>query len=347
MLHYSLLNKIMILTERMPEISDSQACRILRKFWNIEADVTILSSERDHNYMVHTNGNPRYLLKISHPGEDRGVGNLQTSTLLHIAKRDPDLPVPRVLPSKDGEYEVFITLSDGQESMVRLFSFLQGEEITLEKMNDEIARNMGNSAARLDIALSDLTHPCGDHDLLWDTRKLPDLAGYLPYINDPEKRKTTEQMLAMLCDEILPQLSKQQQQLIHNDFNLGNLCITANRVTGIMDFGDMLWSYRVIDPANLCAYLAKDHSDPFQLSRISMEEYIKINPLNTDERNLLPYLTIGRAMVTILITNWRASLLPDQVERTLRHEPEAYNMLKRAKPFLKELPNLFWGESNV
>jgi hydroxylysine kinase len=337
----------MVFTARKPEITDIQACEIVLKYWGIKSCVRFLTSERDQNILVEAEEGDRYLLKLSHPDEDRSVSNLQTSALLHIGSRDHGLPVPKILPALDGAFECFVSLNDGRECLVRLMSFLEGRHVSIEGITKKMAADIGHNAARLDIALSGCKHPAGDHDFLWDTRKLVDLYTLLPHIKDQKKRKKTAVLLQSFCNDILPQLTTLPQQLIHNDLNLGNMLIANNTVSGIVDFGDMLWAQRVIDPANLCAYLIENSDDPFRLVSSVIQKYIETNPLTSDETAILPYLMMGRCLLTILITNWRASLYPEQATRILRYERNAYASMKRIDAFKSNFSDIFWEKINV
>lgn len=334
----------MNLTGELPEVSRDYARNLLLKYWDMRADVDFLTSERDQNIVVKYDDSSRFLLKISHPEEEHTISNLQTSALLHISQNDPSLPVPQLIPTLTGQYEPVITLPDGRKSMIRLFSFLHGTQLGLADLTEEIAANLGSMAARLDIALANLRHSHGQHELLWNTSRLDHLLTRLDYIKDRKKRNITEKYIDLVCDLALSRLAELPTQLIHNDLNLGNIFFEDNQVTGIIDFGDMLLTQRVIDPANLCAYLALDSSDPFTMSRIAAQKYITENPLTKEEKELLPFLVVGRNLVTILITNWRASLMPEQAERILRHEHMAYKVLQRIASTETTLSNLFWGK---
>ncbi|MBT4289668.1 MAG: phosphotransferase [Deltaproteobacteria bacterium] len=336
----------MVFTARLPDITDADACTILQKYWGLKGTVEFLTSERDQNILVKAFNGMRYLLKISHPDEDRQVSNLQTTALLHIASRDSNLPIPKVLPMLSSKHEAFITLVDGRECLVRLMSFLEGRHISPESVTIAMAESLGENAAQLDIALSDCEHPAGDHDFLWDTRKLSKLSSLLSHIKDIDKRKRIAKYVNQFCNEILPHFNLLSRQLIHNDLNLSNILFSGEHVTGIIDFGDMLFAQRIIDPANLCAYLIQDSIDPFYLGRAAMRRYIEINHLTSEERMILPHLLIGRCLLTILITNWRAALYPEQSGRILRHEARAYGLIQRGDILNSNLTDRFWENNN-
>lgn len=337
----------MVFVASKPEISEYEACEIVLKYWDIKGRARFLTSERDQNILIEAEAEKRYLLKVSHPDEDRWVSNLQTTALLHIGSHNHGLPVPKIIPALNGGVERFISLADGRECLIRLMTFLEGRHIPIRDLTKKIAADIGIKAAQLDIALSDCKHPAGDHDFLWDTRKLIDLSRLLHHIKDKEKRKITAILLASFCEDILPQLATLPKQLIHNDLNLGNMLITQDIVSGIVDFGDMLYAQRVIDPANLCAYLIEDSDDPFRLARTAIRKYIEINPLISDEKIILPYLMMARCLLTILITNWRAALYPDQADRILRYESNAFASIKRIYTYKSNFSDIFWENINV
>ena len=62
----------------------------------------VLSAERDCNFRL-TTPDGVVLLKISNRAEDPQAVAAQTDAMIHIADRDPGLPVPRVLTTRDGE----------------------------------------------------------------------------------------------------------------------------------------------------------------------------------------------------------------------------------------------------
>lgn len=84
----------------------------------------MLSAERDRNFRL-TDAGGTVLLKASNRAEDPQAVAAQTEALVHVAARDPVLPVPRVLAMRDGG---LILRWKGAEGvlLMRLLSYLPG-----------------------------------------------------------------------------------------------------------------------------------------------------------------------------------------------------------------------------
>ena len=99
--------------------------------------------------------------------------------MLHLAEADPELPVPRVAPTLNGEAEVAVPAEDGRTCTVRLITCVPGIAVSgLPERSPELYRDMGATLARLDLALSDFSHPCGSRNPsanTLDSRSLPAL----------------------------------------------------------------------------------------------------------------------------------------------------------------------------
>ena len=129
---------------------------------------------------------------------------------------------------------------------------------------------------------------------------------------------------------IAPQLGQLRSQVIHNDMNPSNVLVDGNdvnRVTGVIDFGDMVFSQLVNDAAVAAAYFCRVDEDPFEEVARFLDAYTEILPLTEDEVSLLPDLILTRHLTTVMITHWRASMYPDNASYILRSEPIARQLL--------------------
>src|SRR5689334_1216946 len=94
-----------VLDSSAPVISDDKAHAILAEFFGIDGNLTTLTSERDKNFHVSAGDGRDYVLKIANSVEPPEVTKFQTDALLHIQRMDPELPVPRVIPTREGASE--------------------------------------------------------------------------------------------------------------------------------------------------------------------------------------------------------------------------------------------------
>jgi len=100
-------------------------------------------------------------------------------------------------------------------------------------------------------------------------------------------------------------------------------------VTGIIDFGDLVYSALVNDVAVACSYLIRDSDDPLGPISDFLAAYCRILPLEERELELLPDLLATRLALTVVITNWRASLHPGNAGYILRNQKGAIQGLRQ------------------
>jgi Ser/Thr protein kinase RdoA (MazF antagonist) len=99
-------------------------------------------------------------------------------------------------------------------------------------------------------------------------------------------------------------------------------------VSGIIDFGDLVFSALVNDVAVASAYLCRIDDDPFADVVEFLAAYTESLPLVDEEIELLPELVLARHLTTVMITHWRSAMYPDNRDYILRSEKRARRMLE-------------------
>jgi hydroxylysine kinase len=313
-----------------PDFSKRLASALLHEHYGIEADLEPLASERDQNFLVTATDGKNYVLKFANTSESAAITDFQNRGLLHIAHVAPEFPVPRVITTNDEELMFEAESEAGDAHRVRLLSWLEGVPLQHAQGSGSVARQMGACLAQLGLALRGFEHPASDYPLLWDIRNAASLEQLLPHVNDRELRNLCEQRVERFRDVISPRLDPLRSQVIHNDMNPSNVLVDSadlDRVTGVIDFGDMVFSRLVNDVAVAAAYLCRIQDDPFAEVVEFLDAYADILPLAEDEIAVLPDLIFTRHLTTVMITHWRASLYPDNAEYILRSEPRARQVL--------------------
>ena len=305
-----------------PAVDATRAAAIIAERWGLRAELRPLSSERDRNYHLTDPTGKQYVLKFANPVEDRHVTNLQTKALLHIATRDPELPVPRVIPDRNGAYEALIALDDGTFSVTRLFSWVDGRPLDRIVAGAALRRDAGRVAGRIDRALSDFVHPAAEHDLLWDLRSAGRLRQYVSAVIDLDLRTRLLRRLDRFDAVTSPLLDTMRRQAVHNDMNPHNLMVSSSAphlITGVIDFGDMVRTALVADVAIGASYFAGD--DPVSGPGDFIAGFHSEWPLRGAEIALLPDLIGMRMLTTVIIASWRAARYPDNATYILRNVP--------------------------
>ena len=167
-----------------------------------------------------------YVLKIFDFGASPETMDCQLRVLRHVAEQDPTLPVPRLIRHARGRGD-----RPGQRPRRHLLDLSHGfprRPLLADSPPDApLARNVGETLARLDRALQGFFHPALGQRLAWDVRRLPELAEYLPYIESAAVRRTVESAALRHPKERMPALRALRSQAIHGDCHGQNLLVDA------------------------------------------------------------------------------------------------------------------------
>ena len=299
---------IKFLDSDVPDFSADAAAQVVRELYGIEGEFSRLYSERDQNFRVRTADGAEYVLKFANSDEDPGVLDMQHQALAHIEARDPDLPVPRVIHTRDGAMSSTIDDLDGKAHIVRLLSFMPGIDLTDITLTPKALRALGATTARLDKALRSFFHPSGNHVLLWDLKRLPDMRHNTDAIEDPGQRRKIEEVIDHFTDEVLPLLGNLRWQIIHNDVNSSNVLVAEDDhecIAGIIDYGDMVHAPLVCDVAIAAGGFNHHTDDPVSAICEVAAGFDGVTPLEAEEVDLIYDLVLAREASIILICTWR------------------------------------------
>lgn len=318
------------LSTAAPALSLPAIQSLVFELYGIEGSVQPLASERDQNCCIEQADGTRYVLKISNPSESLSIVDFQIAALNHVAEAAPDLLVPRVVRTRKGQNRDNVIINDGVNTSVRMLTWLDGMQVKDTVRTPEQRRAMGTCLARLDLALQGFTHPAASHDLLWNVSAAHRLMDKLEDLVDPVRRKLAEKFMTRFTTHVLPRLPTLRAQVIHNDFHLYNVMVAPeaqDRITGIIDFGDMLYAPLVGEVATAAAFQMTVSPDPFAGAAQFVGAYHKTLPLSDTEQELVTDLMATRHLITVLITEWRAARYPHNRAYIMRHNPAAWEAL--------------------
>lgn len=302
-----------LLDHAAPAVTSAQAAELAAEIFGVCGDVQWLSAEKDANFRITPAKGPPVLLKITNAAEDRGVTEMQTAALMHLGRVDPTLPVPHIRPTLTGRAAHILSIPGGQSHMVRLLTYLEGTTLGQALSATGLHQDIGALLARLTIGLRGFDHPAAGHMLQWDIKRAHHLRPMLEAVEDGRLRGRLTRLIDRFDAEIAPRLCGLRAQVVHNDFNPHNLLVDApraTRLTGIIDFGDMVHTPLVCDLAVACSYQIGDGPRPIEAIGRLLAGYAAILPLERAELDLLPDLMRMRHAATLTIGAWRARRYP-------------------------------------
>jgi len=325
-----------LLTTSPPAFSLEQAREIALLQFGYRATAMPLVSERDQNFRLQTEDGQKFVLKIANTHEDPQVIDFQTRALEHIAIQAPGLPVPRNLLTVEGGENCTVRDSNGNAHIARLISWLDGIPVGHIQITPALLRDMGATLARTGKALSGFTHPAAEHKLLWDLKNAAGLIDLLPYMQDVKFRLLLEKILFRFRDHVQPRLQGVRTQIVHCDLNTDNVLADPenhSRVSGVIDFGDMVHTQLVNDLAIAAAYHLSASDNPLAASLEIIGGYHAVTPLHSSEIELLFDLMLTRLVTSVTISNFRAQQFPENAAYLLNDFEFAKNTLEHLSSF--------------
>ena len=298
-----------ILTARVPRLTDSELETLLDQAYGLRGTLRPLSGERDQNLMVTASDGHTYVLKIANAAEPPEALAFQTAALDHIAKVDPELPVPRTVAARNGSAIVSVS-HDGAPFSARLVTHLPGEPALGFRTTPAFRRATGRLVGRLDRALSGFHHGGGPSRMIWDLRHAADLADRIPLIADPDRRALAEQAMADFSRHTLPVLSSLRRQVVHNDAHQNNIMRDprSGAITGLIDFGDMVETQLVNEVAIAAAHQLYGEPDLLGVVGQFLSAFTAEMPLERREVAVLFGLIKTRLAMREIIVAWRTAM---------------------------------------
>lgn len=310
-------------------MTDEMIDGLLRSAYGIKGTYKRFPSERDETFLVCSEGGQKFTLKIANPAENSTRIEFQTNALLHIAGVLPQVPVPRVVPHLNGGH--CYSMATGDETrIVRLLTYLDGEQQYRTPSSTVQSYNLGKSLATLGQALRSFRGRLPEGKLLWDISHTLDLAELVKFVA-LERQTAVVAVLEDFATAFPAASAGLRRQIIHNDFNPHNVLVKADNpaeIVGIIDFGDMVYAPLVNDLAIAFSYHLGD-TDWANFTGAIIRGFNSVEPLTALEKQVLPVLIKARLAMTVIITEWRASSLPENSAYILRNNPAAWMGLQR------------------
>ena len=318
-----------------PRFSEREASSIARKLYGIDAAAVGLTGERDQNFLLRDEPGQKFVLKIYNTTERKDVLDFQNRVLQHLAQALPGLLYPRVRTGLDGALTAEFEGGRGEIYLVRVLDFVPGVFLADASPHGAgLLRSIGRFMGRTDRALEGFTHPAMNRDLKWNPESgLGILAGFVENRAGTARGRLVEDFLRRFDDRVVPLLPKLRRSVIHNDANDYNILLrgagTAGaEVAGIIDFGDMLRTWTVCEPAVAAAYAMLGKRDPVAAAVQVVAGYHEEYPLTAVELEVVYHFICLRLCMSVAISDEQYRRDPDNEYLKISEKP-AWELLHR------------------
>jgi hypothetical protein len=277
-----------------PRLSLDAAAGLARDLFGVVGTPSPLPSERDQNVCLTGSDGKRFVVKIANAGEERAMLEAENAVMRHlaptglVAKPMTTAAGPR-LSEVEGE-----TIASADGHFVRLTTWIDGQPLGKTSRHTEaLLEDLGRAVGTMDSALAGFDHPALHRDFYWDLSGAPARIRHaLPRVSDPVLQTLIGRFLDLHRTVVEPRMVRLKRTVIHGDVNDFNVLVDlfgppASRVTGIVDFGDMVFSETVNDLAIAMAYAALGKADPVGAACLVARGYHAIRPLSEDEIAML------------------------------------------------------------
>lgn len=264
-----------------------------------------LSGERDQNFRVTDDEGAEWLFKLCNPSEAAGIFEGQVLALEHIGRTDRTLPVPIVRHTKNGLSLATLRYA-ALDHCVIIVSYLPGTVLGATPLTSQRLYEVGQLVARLGRALRGFTHTApATRRLAWDHRRLADLLPYVGVLPE-EHRARSARIISDFCNNHLPTLEKLRCQVIHGDVHPFNTLTHDGGISGIIDFGDMVFGALIQDLSNTLADYLIPGADNQRIVLEITKGYHSVTPIEEEEVDILLPLVETRILMNPLIQTLRS-----------------------------------------
>lgn len=290
----------------MPSFDAETATAIAAEHFGIRGVARQLPSERDQNFLITNSAGEKFVLKIANALEEPAFVEAQNAVLKHLANRISYCQ--RVVPTSPGEEIITVQGSGDARHLVRMVNYIDGVPLAEVRQPPELLRDLGRKLGKLDRALADFDHPAVHRDFHWDLANGNRiLEEYGKFIDDPELRELARTHRVTFDSEL-------RRSVIHGDANDYNVLVDPERmkVVGIIDFGDMVYSYTVGNLAVAIAYVAltKCEDGPAAAKEVMKGYWVEF-PLTRKERAMVHQLVITRWLMSFCLSAYQQQQRPD------------------------------------
>ena len=309
--------EIKFLDRDAPACGVNEVREVAARLYGLAGDFHELDSERDQNFLVATHDGERFVLKIANAAESNDVIDFQIGALHHIAKTAPSLPIPRVVSSKQGLQAETVRFATGLEHIVYVLTYLDGVLLADSRMPPDaaICRRFGSMMAHVDVAMRGFFHPSAIQQHPWNLESCARLRPLSIHIKKDEHRILVDQVFNRMHDVVIPGMQRLRHQVIHQGAHGENVLVDAQvpaAISGLLDFGDMLYGTLAAEVAVACDGVSHGSQDVVTPACDVIAGFDAVLALEEVEIDTVFDLICARNAMTATIGYARLALTPEQ-----------------------------------
>ncbi len=327
---------------KRPEFTSADAKKLAEDLYGINGNLEELTSERDRNFLIRTYTGDAFVLKISNTNESLAVLEFQNAMLSRLAESEVSAGFPKIVVSSADRTIESVSASDGKQHLVRLVSYLEGEMLAAVPVHSGVLlHSLGRLLGRMSTAFEDFTHPASLREFHWDLATARETVDSLrSNIAVPERQAILDHYLDLYDRTVGPELANLRRSVIHGDAHDHNVItslvpvpeagVDVRIVTGLVDFGDALYSHTVNELAVALAYVMLEAEDPIADACRVVKSYHREYTLTSTEQEVAFPLACMRLCLSVSICAFQQKLEPDNEYLRVTEQP-AWQLLENLR----------------
>lgn len=278
-----------------PKVCLEDVKEILLSHYNITAwEIVELNAYDDRNYWIKLSkdGFSDCVLKVSNNLDSKCLDMIEAQTDLLQYLSEKGFKCPEPLKSTSGIF-FFTQKFHETQNVVRLFKFVPGLVLDKAPKVNQLYFEAGQEIGRLNKAMQDFDSVAyRKHTHNWMLDKCFTIKECLHVITDPKRKSMIEDVLEKFENQVLSKRANFRQGLIHGDYNENNIIVRKTnkdeyKIEGVIDFGDVNYSFTVFDLAITITYMLI-HSGQIETGKYVLSGYKSVRSDLTDaEKSIL------------------------------------------------------------
>lgn len=303
----------MSLVQHAPNFEINAVITLVSELYDLHVTARSLPSERDQNFLLTNWSGEKFVLKIANTLEDEALLAAQSEAMAHVAERVSYCQ--RIVPGVNGRILQWIESNGERTHFVRLVTYLPGLLLgDTATLSQNLFRDLGLKLGEIDSLLQNFDRPALHRNFHWDLANWQTVTTqYAELIRDDRLRTNIIRYVDVFERNVAPSLSELRRSCIHGDPNDYNILISedGSKIVGIIDFGDMVYSYTIGDLAIAMAYVVLNQETPLTAATELVAGYHQALTMRSKEVEVVWELMLMRLCMSVCLAAYQQQHRPD------------------------------------
>jgi 4-aminobutyrate aminotransferase-like enzyme/Ser/Thr protein kinase RdoA (MazF antagonist) len=322
---------------------------IVQQHYPIKVDsVKPLPGELDYNYYIEAKDGRIYIFKIANANESKDNLVLQHEVIHHLISNNFGLTVSEIIAGTQNEEIIQLKDEAGRPRLARLLTWVEGRVLaSVNPHSTQLLFRLGEMCGKLAVSLNNFDHPSAHRFIKWDLAKADWVREHLNRFKD-DRKELVDYFYFLFENQVKPAFPELRKSVIYNDANDYNVLvsddITNPRVPGVIDFGDVVYTYTINELAIALAYAIMNKPNPMEAARPIVKGFHSVFPLTEPELNVLFPLVGTRLLISVVNSELNRLQHPDNKYLQISDSP-AWDLLFKLKSISPEWAHCVFREA--